>query len=101
MTAAGRPGRPGGIRALPAAVPKQHRQRHCARKSLTGQYVRREATDSKLFPRRTRFVDIPRRHDMSMLIEDLARDRMRQMQRDNEKARQIREARAARRAKAK
>jgi len=38
---------------------------------------------------------------MSMMIEDLARDRMRQIQRDNEQARQIKRAKAARKAKAK
>jgi len=36
---------------------------------------------------------------MSMMIEDLARDRMRQIQRDNEQARQVKRARAARKAK--
>ena len=35
---------------------------------------------------------------MSLLIEDLARDRIRQIERDGERARQIRQARAARRA---
>jgi len=35
---------------------------------------------------------------MSLLIEDLARDRMREIQRDTERTRQIRKARAARRA---
>jgi hypothetical protein len=34
---------------------------------------------------------------MSLLIEDLARDRMREIQRDGERARQVRQARAARR----
>ncbi len=33
---------------------------------------------------------------MSLLIEDLARDRIRQIQRDAERARQIRRAKAAR-----
>jgi len=94
MTALGRPGRPGGICTL--SITMQHRQRPCARKTLAGQHVRREASDSNLFPRRTRFVDIPRRHEMSMMIEDLARDRMRQIQRDNEQARQIKRAKLAR-----
>lgn len=35
---------------------------------------------------------------MNMMIEDLARDRIRQIQRDNEKARQIKQARAVRKA---
>jgi hypothetical protein len=35
---------------------------------------------------------------MSLLIEDLARDRIRQIERDSERARQVREARSARRA---
>jgi hypothetical protein len=39
-----------------------------------------------------------RRKDMSSMIEDLARDRMREIQRDTERARQIRRARSARRA---
>jgi|GEM_PF-1317908 len=34
---------------------------------------------------------------MSSMIEDLARDRMREMQRDGERARQVRKARAVRR----
>ena len=33
---------------------------------------------------------------MSMMIEDLARDRMRQIQRDNEQVRQIKRAKLAR-----
>ena len=41
---------------------------------------------------------LPWRHDMSSLIEDLARDRMREIQRDAESSRQIRRAREARRA---
>jgi hypothetical protein len=32
---------------------------------------------------------------MNMMIEDLARDRMRQIERDSERARQIRQARVA------
>jgi hypothetical protein len=35
---------------------------------------------------------------MSVMIEDLARDRIRQLQRDTERRRQIRQARTARRA---
>ena len=35
---------------------------------------------------------------MSSMIEDLARDRIREIQRDTERARQVRRARAARRA---
>lgn len=39
-------------------------------------------------------VLLPRRHDMSSMIEDLARDRMREIQRDAEMTRQARRARA-------
>jgi len=35
---------------------------------------------------------------MSSMIEDLARDRMREIQRDSERARQVRHARSVRRA---
>jgi len=37
---------------------------------------------------------------MSMMIEDLARDRIRQMQRDSERVRQINRAKAARKSRA-
>jgi hypothetical protein len=43
-------------------------------------------------------VAIVRRNHMSLLMEELARDRMREMQRNLETARRVRLARAARRA---
>ena len=56
---------------------------------------------TRLSAQRVTGVLLPRRNDMSSMIEDLARDRMRQIQRDNEQARQIKRAKAARKAKAK
>jgi hypothetical protein len=58
----------------------------------------RNHNDSNPFPHGSTRAVLPWRHDMSLLIEDLARDRMRQIQRDSERARQIRQARQARRA---
>jgi hypothetical protein len=58
----------------------------------------RNPNDNNLFPRRATGVALFRRHRMNLLIEDLARDRIREMQRDGERARQIRRARQARRA---
>lgn len=58
----------------------------------------RNPNDHNRFPRRATGVAAFRRHRMNLLIEDLARDRIREMQRDGERARQIRRARQARRA---
>jgi hypothetical protein len=71
-------------RATPDAVALQRHQR--------------KNNDNNLFPRGATSAAMPWRHDMSLLIEDLARDRMREIQRDSERSRQIRQARQARRA---
>ena len=71
---------------------------HAMRKTVGGQRLRRHHKHINLFPPEATRVDTSRRHEMSMLIEDLARDRIRQIQRDAEQQRQIRRARDARRA---
>ena len=71
-----------GSPAAPRKSPRQSAQ-HCAIKAFE---LRRSADHS-------------RRHDMSSLIEDLARDRIRQIQRDVERTRQIRRAKAIRKAR--
>ena len=43
-------------------------------------------------------VELDRRVDMFFLIEDLARERIREIQRDSERAWQVKQARVARRA---
>lgn len=77
-----------------------HRCRHlvASTSDVAGQQHCRKNLRHQLFPRRIDDAPLTRRHDMSLLIEDLARDRMRQVQRDNERVRQVRQARAARRA---
>jgi hypothetical protein len=67
-------------------------------KPVGGQRLRRHHKDTKLFPPESTRVDNPRRHEMSLLIEDLARDRIREIQRDVERQRQVRRARESRRA---
>jgi len=62
------------------------------------QRLHRKDNHTMLFPRDATDAATPWRDDMSFMIEDLARDRMREMQRDSERARQIRQARQARRA---
>ena len=64
-------------------------------KPVGGQRQWRQHSTDNLFPRETP-VTIPWRHEMSSMIEDLARDRMREIQRDGERARQVRRARAIR-----
>jgi hypothetical protein len=68
------------------------------RKPVGGQRLRREYKHTNIFPPEVTRVDNSRRHEMSLMIEDLARDRIRQIQRDTERQRQIRRARDARRA---
>lgn len=58
----------------------------------------RDLKSTKLSARRVTGVPLPRRNDMSSMIEDLARDRMREIQRDAEMTRRIRRARAQERA---
>ena len=58
----------------------------------------RNLKSTKLSARRVTGVLLPRRNDMSSMIEDLARDRMREIQRDAEMTRRIRRARALDRA---
>lgn len=53
---------------------------------------------TRLSAQRVTGVLLPRRNDMSSMIEDLARDRMRQIQRDAEMTRRARRARALDRA---
>ncbi len=48
-------------------------------------------------PRRTAGVALDRRHHMYLIIEDLARDRIREIRRDAEAARQVRARRRGRR----
>ncbi len=48
-------------------------------------------------PRRTSGEAIDRRNDMYLIIEDLARDRIREIRRDAEAARQVRARRRGRR----
>ena len=68
------------------------------RETVGGQRLRRYHKHTNTFPPEATLVDNSRRHEMSMLIEDLARDRIRQINRDAEQQRQVRRARAARRA---
>jgi hypothetical protein len=63
-----------------------------------GQQLRRHTRHTNTFPDRPAGADISWRNDMSSMIEDLARDRIRQIQRDTELARQVTRARAALRA---
>jgi hypothetical protein len=67
------------------------------RRPVAGQRHRRQRKSNNTFPRREIGVNNYRRTDMSLLIEDLARDRIRQIERDSERARQVRQARAVRR----
>ena len=83
-----RPGKMPGHRAQPY---------HAMRKTVGGQRLRRHHKHINLFPPGATRVDNSRRHEMSMLIEDLARDRIRQINRDVEQQRQARRARDARR----
>lgn len=83
----------------PGNIPGHHAHRADAmRKPVGGQRLRRNYKHTRLFPPEATRVDNSRRHEMSMLIEDLARDRIREIQRDVERQRQIRRARDARRA---
>lgn len=74
-----------------------HRTIRVARTSHVAQQLPRQTTDTKHCPPGGCRARIPRRHEMSLLIEDLARDRIRQIERDSERARQVRTARKARR----
>ena len=70
--------------------------RSCPPTSHVAQQLTRHTTDSKHSPPGNCRAPIPRRHEMSLLIEDLARDRIRQIERDGERARQVRIAKNAR-----
>jgi len=69
-----------------------------ARRSPAAQRMTRNTNNSKHCAPGESRVQIPRRNEMSLLIEDLARDRIRQIERDGERARQVRFAKKARRA---
>jgi hypothetical protein len=81
--------RHGGGRALRSLAPSD---------AVAAQRHQRKTNKDNHFPRGATGAAMPWRHDMSSLIEDLARDRMREIQRDAESSRQIRRARDARRA---
>jgi len=80
---------------LTRTIGAQHARQPDVGKPLTGQRQWRNSRTDNIFPRATP-VTISRRHEMSSMIEDLARDRMREIQRDGERARQVRRARAIR-----
>ena len=81
-----------------ASTVTRSRPRPGRRSCSTGAAITRHRSASNHSLPGARRVDTPWRNEMSLLIEDLARDRIRQIERDSERARQVREARSARRA---
>jgi hypothetical protein len=66
------------------------------RDESTGLVRARDGQPLQTCIRRDSDVHLPRRHDMSMMTHDMARDRMRQMRRDMEVARGVHGRYAAR-----